>query len=440
MTSLRGRLFAGVTGFVILAALIASVVTFRWAYREAIEIQDAVLLQVGGIAFSNRVSTETQAEQSVDDEARIRIDEFDAAHPSTLVLATRNLPDGLQTINPGDQSWRVNLRTRADRSRFLVAQTTAYRDEVANDSALRTVWPLAALVPCLLALIGFVIHVSFKPVAGTAKALDAEKGAGFERISRRQMPAELLPFIDSINRLLDRQAANVEQQKRFIADAAHEMRSPITALGLQVENLSNTEMSDEAKRRVETLREGIRRTGHLIEQLLTLARSENRNGDGTTVKLDAVVKNVVADFLPMTASQRVDLGFALIQPVSVFGDEALLTAMVRNVIDNAVKYTPPNGQIDISLYSNDGKARLHITDSGPGMKANEIVRACEPFYRGSRPRGEGTGLGLSIVQQVATSLGGNVSLVSLGEKDQAGLRVEISIPSSATAVTHEPGA
>ncbi|MBN8981186.1 MAG: histidine kinase [Rhizobiales bacterium] len=427
MNSLRTRLFAGVTSFVILAALVTSYVTFKWAYTEAIELQDDVLLQVGGIAQSNRVSTEPSAEQTVDEEARIRIDEFDAATPSTKVLAARNLPDGLYTINPSDRSWRVNIRTRADHSRFIISQSTAYRDEVANDSALRTIWPLAGLVPCLLALIGFVIHFSFRPVAGTAKQLDAQRGSGVERVSRRNMPTELLPFIDSINRLLDRQSDHVEQQKRFIADAAHEMRSPITALGLQAENLSNTEMSEEAKRRVITLRDGIKRTGRLFEQLLTLARSDNIS-EANSVALDDIVKRVVADFLPAAASSTIDLGFAIIQPVMVKGDETLLSAMIRNLIDNAMKYTPPRGQIDISLYSRDGMAHLVITDCGPGMKQGDIARACEPFYRGSRPRGEGTGLGLSIVNRAVTSLCGKVSFCNVEGNDQTGLRVEITFP------------
>src|SRR5262249_9071186 len=154
----------------------------------------------------------------------------------------------------------------------------------------------------------------------------------------------------SINGLLTRIRQMMDRQRRFIADAAHELRTPITALSLQAENLEPVPLSDEARGRLETLRHGMRRTRHLLEQLLALARYEGMPFDAASpARLDQVAKEVVADLMPDAAHRGVDVGFAVVEPIATGGDEVMIAAMIRNLIDNAVRFTQKGGRVDIGI-------------------------------------------------------------------------------------------
>src|SRR5262249_4205426 len=157
-----------------------------------------------------------------------------------------DLKDGLHTLNGGEESWRVLVRTRSDGSRVAIAQPTAARDEFARDSAIRAVLPLLVLIPCFMLVIWGVIHFSFRPVVDLAKQLDAEQIGRPRRISTDNAPKELEPFIESINQLLGRLAIMLDHQRRFVALAAHELRTPVTAINIQAENLDHSQLPPEA--------------------------------------------------------------------------------------------------------------------------------------------------------------------------------------------------
>jgi two-component system OmpR family sensor kinase len=226
----------------------------------------------------------------------------------------------------------------------------------------------------------------------------------------------------------------MDQQRRFVADAAHELRTPITALGLQAENLDLVDLPEAARDRLTALKEGMARTKHLLEQLLALARHEAApSGEAGVVPLDSAVKDVVADALPEATRKEIDLGFQLIEPIATFGEPVMITTMVRNLIDNAVRFTPHGGRVDIGVYREDGKAVLQIEDSGPGIPPGDIDRIFEPFFRGSRPIEDGTGLGLSIVKRIVDRLGGTIVLENMSGTGLKGLRALIHLPAANTA-------
>jgi two-component system OmpR family sensor kinase len=340
-----------------------------------------------------------------------------------------NIADGLLTLVRGKASWRILVRTRSDGSRVAVSQSTDYRDEIAHDMALRAILPLAALIPCLMLLVGVVIRYSFRPVSLLAAQLDAKETDHLAKLPSEGMPKELLPFIASINRLLERIGAMFDQQRRFIADAAHELRTPITALSLQAENLDRVKLPKESLDRLSALKTGIRRTAHLLEQLLALAKYDaGRAPQAPPTAFDDIVKEVVADFMPRAQARAVDLGFERIDHVCVAADGTALAVLVRNLVDNALSHTPDGGRIDIGLFRHCNHAVLRIEDSGPGIPEAELVRVFEPFYRGGWSMGEGTGLGLPIVRRVAETLGGSVVLENILAPDRTGLRVDVRIP------------
>jgi len=425
--SLRGRLLIGLTLMIVSTGLVAGAVGFQWAFDEAIEMQDSILTQIGALALDTRFHNEASINSGVDRDAQVTIEELgDRPSGPSDARSLWNLQDGLHVVPRDHQPWRVLLRTRPDGSRFAVSQATAIRDDVARDSALHIVLPLAVMAPCLMLVIAMVVWRSLRPMVRLAEQLDVRRSDDLSRLSQAGTPRELHPFIASINRLLERIDAMMGQQRRFVADAAHELRTPITAISLQAENLSQLELPPESRDRLCALQNGARRTAHLLEQLLALARFDMASTPEVPVtSLERCAKEVVADFMPVAMDGGVDLGFAMIEPLPVRGEPAALSSVVHNLIDNAVRHTPPGGRVDIGIYREAARGILQIEDTGPGIPASDLERVFEPFVRGSRPAGEGTGLGLSIVQRIVERLQGSVALENV---PNSGLRVTVSFP------------
>jgi two-component system OmpR family sensor kinase len=326
---------------------------------------------------------------------------------------------------------RVLLRTRPDGSRFTVLQPTDVRDDIAGNMALRTLLPIAALIPCLLLVTALVIARSLRPMVRLAGDLNSRRADDMTSLPLLGTPSELHPFIASINGLLERIKSMMDQQRRFIADAAHELRTPITALGLQTENLDPVDLPEAARERLAALKEGMARTKHLLEQLLALARHEAApSSEAAVVPLDRTVMDLVAELLPEAARKGVDLGFELIEPIATKGESVMITTMVRNLIDNAVRFTPAGGRVDIGVYRDGSEAVLQIEDTGPGIPPDDIDRIFEPFFRGSRPTEDGTGLGLSIVKRIVDRLGGSVVLENISGPALTGVRAIVRLPAA----------
>lgn len=434
MGSLKGRLFLGLGAFILIAALCAGSITFSWAYDEALEVQDAMLLQVGALAASNRVHSFESVENGVDKEARVVVEELqpedglDASAPLLLPLPAA-VRDGLQTVGQDPAQWRVLVRTRTDGSRVAIGQLTGYRDEIARGSALRTVVPFAILVPCLMLLVGLVLRYSFRSVAELASELDASDHDTLAQLPLEGVPTELRPFVGSINSLLRRITAMLDHQRRFVADAAHELRSPITALSVQAENLDSAELPEESRSRLAALQRGIRRIAHLLEQLLALAKYETPLASEAQVSaFDHAARNVVAILLPAADARGIDLGFEEIESVMVRVDATALGVLVRNLVDNALRHSPDGRRVDIHLFAQGPSAILCVEDEGPGICEVDLPRIFEPFYRGRHSSGLGSGLGLSIVHRIATGAGGTVSVANIPPPAGPGLRVIVAIP------------
>jgi two-component system OmpR family sensor kinase len=261
--------------------------------------------------------------------------------------------------------------------------------------------------------------------------LDSRRADDMAPLPLSRMPSELHPFISSINGLLARMRLLMDQQRRFVADAAHELRTPITALSIQAENLDSLALPKRARERVAALKQGMHRTKHLLEQLLALARHEaipSGPAEMPLAALDRVAQEVAADLLPEATDQGVDLGFALVEPLAVRSEPVMLAALIRNLLDNALRFTPRGGTIDIGVYRQDGAAILQVEDTGPGIASTDMDRIFEPFFRGCRPEGEGTGLGMSIVKRIADNLGGGIALENIAGAGRSGLRVTVRLP------------
>ena len=224
--SLRGRLFVGLTAMIVLTGGIGGIFAYRWAFDEAIEIQDSALIQIASLA-QNGSFNGGRPFPEIEEDAQVRLIELgNIPHGTSDERQLFGLKDGLHTASWKGQAIRVLLRTRPDGSRYAAAQPTAVRDDTADDMAVRTLLPIAALIPCLLIVTALVIAHSLRPMIRLAGNLDARRADDLTPLPEAGAPTELHPFITSINSLLTRMRLLMDQQRRFVADAAHELRTP----------------------------------------------------------------------------------------------------------------------------------------------------------------------------------------------------------------------
>jgi two-component system OmpR family sensor kinase len=234
----------------------------------------------------------------------------------------------------------------------------------------------------------------------------------------------------SVNDLLARLGDALERERLFIAEAAHELRTPLTALSLQVQSLAATGSAAEQRSAVQSLQAGVARATRLVEQLLAVAREESSGvRERVPVQLDELARQTVADFVPLAEAASIDLGIERAAPVRVAGEEESLRTLLRNLLDNAIRYTPAGGRVDVGLAVSDGDlpaAELTVTDTGPGIPQAQRSQAFDRFHRVPGTTVTGSGLGLSLVQAVARRHGGQVALED--GPGGVGLRVVVRLP------------
>ena len=438
--SLQYKLSAWLCVTIIAMAIVGGTFSFATAFEEANELQDDQLKQVaalihgqvvplvmqktGKVAFANASVLDT------DPEFRIVVQIIKPTGIDVLVANQRPLLlpvdvlDGIQTVTIRGEAWRIFVKTLNPQQRVAVAQLIQVRDEVAQESAMATIIPFMVLIPVLLILVSYLIREMFKPVATIAIDLDKRSEQDLHAIDETNLPSEVLPFVVAINRMLTRVGESVEQQRRFVADAAHEMRTPLTALSLQLERLEAVEMSEPAKQRLSALKNGLERTRLLLNQLLAFARAQQVNNEGKTeISLQHVIRRVLEDLMPLADAKHIDIGVVSEFDATLSVQEFDLAALIKNLVDNAIRYTPNGGKVDLLLVRNLGKITLKIVDTGPGISEAERERVFDPFYRVLGSEQIGSGLGLSIVKTIATRIGVKIELSSVSEN--SGLCVSV---------------
>jgi two-component system OmpR family sensor kinase len=247
------------------------------------------------------------------------------------------------------------------------------------------------------------------------------------------LPDEVKPFADSINRMIERLRADIDSKKRFIADAAHELRTPITALQLRVDNWVNAPDATARAERERELRDALARSGTMIQQLLALARADAQLDAVSLEVVDtrALIHAVVEDLLPIADARSIDLGVRRFEPAEVRARESELRMAVRNLVVNALNYTPEGGRVDIDVYQQAADVVVRISDTGPGISPDELAHVFDRFYRGQVTGSEGSGLGLSIAQAVVTKYHGTLTLKNRTDLP-SGLWATVVLPGTGT--------
>lgn len=400
---------------ILLTGAVAGAFSFVWALHDANEILDgnlqdtADMISTGQMAVP-REQAELAGSEPENDILVVPLGEPGAASRTGLAAVVDGLAPGLHTVAWQDDKWRI-LISAASTQRIAIAQRTQQRDEIAQHSAIRTLIPLLLLIPVLVLLVREVVRKTLRPVAALARYVDSNPMAAAARLPEADVPVEIAPFLESIRRLLTELTETLEQQRRFVANAAHELRSPVAALYLQAANLEPVVAGDEGRQRVEHLLRGMERMRHLLEQLLSMARSEADTGGLGPVRVTDVARGVIAELVLSAETKGVDLGMDLCdEEVHVEATALALHTLIRNAVENAVKYTPSDSMVTVSVYRDGNDAVLAVEDDGPGLDESQLERVFEPFYRVPGTRESGTGLGLAIVAALAKRLGGRATL------------------------------
>jgi two-component system OmpR family sensor kinase/two-component system sensor histidine kinase QseC len=432
MRSIRARLLAGLLLLVAVVSLIVGSITYRRVLGEASTLFDYQLRQMA---------------LSLGDQASYLSDYALPANPenSDFVIQIWDVSSGRRISSPGfpfldtatlgysdltaqNESWRVYaLETQTNV--IQVAQPWAVRERLAREAALRVIVPLLLLLPLMAAAAAWIITRAMRPLKSITTQIEQRDIHSLSPVAAADLPAEVSPLVEELNRLLGRLAAAFASQRDFVADAAHELRSPLTALSLHLQLVERAR--DDTERAVATgrLRAAIDRATHLVSQLLTLARNEPAGVavNAAPAALGAMARDAVGDVQPLAQQRRIRIELDAPEDVVVRADAEALRILVRNLLDNAIRYSPEDSTVRVRALRNPGgSAVLEVADQGPGIAPNDRPRAFARFYRAPDASEGGSGLGLAIVKAIAERHGAQVALA---DADPHGLRVVVTFPS-----------
>jgi two-component system, OmpR family, sensor kinase len=433
--SIRRRLLVWLLGSATLAVAAGAISTYVVARKEANELADYQLQQMA-LSFRDHALASGLIPHEDEDKPGLEVlvqiwnqegVRMYLSHPRSGIPDRAQL--GFADVASPQGRWRVYSMQVRDHV-IQVAQPYAVRNRIAATVALRTAWPLAAVLPLLGLLIWFTVGRGLAPLERLARDVRRRSPDALEPLPQTGLPEEVRPLVQSLNDLLQRLERALQTQRAFVADAAHELRTPLTALRLQAQVAERA--SDQAERgeALGSLKRGVERASHVVQQLLTLAREEDQPASKPgAVQLDEVARDVVAQYTPLAQSRGVDLGLAQLEAVMVTGSAAALGTLLSNLVDNAVRYTPVAGRVDVAAFRDGAQAALEVTDSGPGIPAEDRLRVFDRFYRRSGEASDGSGLGLAIVKQIVTRHGGTIALEDAGSA--GGLKVSVRLPLAA---------
>lgn len=364
------------------------------------------------------------------------------------------LPDittlGFSTVTNGEGRWRVYGAASLTKV-IQVGQPMSVRERRAAELALKALEPFALLLPLLVLLIWFAVTRALQPLQQLTAQVKARRVNALDPLPDTDLPEEVQPLVGALNDLLDRLGMALDRERAFMADAAHELRTPLTALHLQMGILARAGNEAERSDAMQKLSAGVQRGIRLVEQMLSLARQEPR-AEAPRVKVDlsVIAREVVAELIPLADAKQIDLGISRSERTRVLGDPDALRTLLRNLVDNAVRYTHPGGRVDVIIERGAAEEEPHegpdlegehiqeplppdaavlwVVDNGPGIPPYERIRVFDRFYRRPGTAPPGSGLGMAIVKAIADAHGASITL-DAGPGGQ-GLAVAVRFPAA----------
>ncbi|KIQ56841.1 MULTISPECIES: ATP-binding protein [Pseudomonas] len=336
-------------------------------------------------------------------------------------------PGFSDVVDLNSRHWRAFiLEDPQNGLRIWVGERGDVRADLVDRIVRHTLWPNAIGSLLLAAMVWLAIGWGLKPLANMAATLRARHSGSLEPLQLTPLPSELEPMQAALNRMLAQIQEVLGRERRFIADAAHEMRTPLAVLRVHAQNLQEAGTEQERRESLAFLIAGVDRTSRLVSQLLTMARLEPKAGAPVLehIDLSETVRNSLVQLTPWLLSKHLELAFDVSdQPFHVLADAATVDIALNNLITNAANFSPEHGVITVQLIRVDNFYQLNVDDQGPGIDEADRARLFERFY--SRGNPQGAGLGLTIVATIATRLGGRIELLN---RPEGGLRATLSIP------------
>ena len=431
MKSLKRQLIVLLISLLAVVGIIAGGISYLLAKKDAGILLDHQLKEVARSidegsqlpAMQARFPSENEKERESDFVIQVWYEKepVRSSRPEfTLVMAPRS---GFSDMVDNGKKWRAYTLFYPNRT-VQVSQSMEVRREIAENAAMRTVLPIVGLIPLSWILVAIVLGRIMKPLDAVKQAVTQRDASSLDPLPLDRVPEEVAPLISEMNALLVRLREALESQRQFISDAAHELRTPLAALQLQIENLAFCRNEEDVESRMIELDSGVKRASRLVNQLLKMARLEaDRNVTMSLIDPGQIVKNCIGDLIPLAERKAIDLGMIRDEETRILANPDSIRVLFENLIDNAIRYTPQGGRIDVSVYLSDGRAVVEISDNGPGIPENLLPRIFDRFFRASGQEIEGSGIGLAIVQAIAERQSAEIRLAN--RKDGKGLMASV---------------
>lgn len=436
MNSIRQRLLTGLLAGLTGVLIVAGYAMYRQARLETNTLFDYQLQQTA-LALRNQNLLALAMEAEPDSGSDLLIQIWDRGR-NLLYVSDRQqqLPfvaqGGFTDLVWREQSWRLFALYAGERI-VQIAQPLAVRLRMSADIALHNLAPFLLLLPGMGLVVWFGVGAGLRPLQRLAQEIQNRHPAALEPVTVAWLPAEIAPLVHALNELLTQLAQTLDHQRQFIADAAHELRTPLTAVRLQADL---AERAVDARDRAAALRDlaaGLERATHLVEQLLVMARLEAQPAAKLEViDLRTLAKAAVTAQIVLAEARNLDLGLLPGAPATVVADPTELRTLLDHLIDNALRYTPAGGQVDVAVQHTATEVLLIVRDTGPGIPPQERMRVFDRFYRSAEAAAPGSGLGLAIVKRIADRYGARIELDSA--KAGLGLAVTVSFPQATSTV------
>ncbi|WP_394781127.1 ATP-binding protein [Undibacterium sp.] len=416
MRTIRKQLLFSLLAGTLLCTILAGGALFFKIHEEANELFDAQLKQVANSLPIPIGNQHVEIDKDGPEEMVVLQAWDESGKPVYISNEKSILPryhgDGLKTVAIDAERWRIFVRHKQGLI-IQVAQPDFVRQELAAKIALRCLLPFLLMLPILAAIIWVAVGRGLIPLTIFADAVSKRSPSALQPLATEGLTPEVKPLCDALNDLLRQLELALMAQRAFIADAAHELRTPLAAFKLQLQLVERA--ADEGQRAIamEKLHDRLDRSSHLVQQLLILARHEpgpeQRPFDAVDVL--AVAKQIVIDYYPLAISRNIELGLDPVEHFpKILGNADDVRILLGNLVDNALRYTPAGGNVDISATITDDHPVISVADNGPGIPANEQARVFDRFYRGEQTDAWGSGLGLSIAKNIADMHGATLEL------------------------------
>lgn len=430
LKSIRRDLLLWQIGALLATGLLASVITYAFAWNAFNNLRDDGLAQIAYSIVRHGIVSSDDDEDDTADKGRFVSQIWDSDNELVFSSLDNTGPPrqepGHHTVDWRKEKWHT-YTLEDDGLTIQVGNPSTYHYADFRKSAPWLLLPLLLMVSFLGWLIWFAVGHALRPLQQVREKILEQRLPKLKALNIDELPEEVVPLGEALNDLLQRLEHAFATERNFIADAAHELRTPLTAVRLQAQLANQTTEPEQRSAALAQLLAGVDRAGHLVEQLLQMAKLEPDAVQFVfaPVRLDRLAKDVIAGFSLQADARQIDLGIGACRAVEVSGHGESLRVLLSNLIDNALRYVPAGGRVDVEVDEVDGQAVLTVCDNGPGIPEHARARLFDRFFRFADSSVPGSGLGLSIVKQVAKLHSGEVTLATSGD---GGLAVRFVMP------------